>query len=420
MLIHHRLIQVLTAQNRVTQIVLDECHEYVIDVDKAKPFRAAHALLRGLMTLGIRATLMSGTIPPATLESFTAHYGLAPREFKQIRAPCVRTDIHFLVEAVPREFTMRDAAFDVVSRLVRLTRTRYPRSRKHGIVYCQSKADVEAVACLLANGLGPGVSITSYWADKERAFEDLAQWRIGSAEINVMVTTTALLVGIHQDTIRFGVILGYFFGVVNIMQGLARVGRDGRGGVGVLLTDNTLPPIPLDPVVDVRGASAYHDLLKERICRRRPLEHFLDGTPTDEVVPCSSWPNYQYHCDLCQPQVIGAPGWLNSPRVSPDEEYLHQGVANGVLPSSTSQDAVQGTPGTLLVPDSQPAQLTPTWLPTSPLQDIEIKTPESVDPMSTPTRPNVLIRQRSAASQSVPQERSPKRAKPEPVIGTHP
>jgi ATP-dependent DNA helicase RecQ len=101
-----------------------------------------------------------------------------------------------------------------------------------GIVYCQRRADVDALAPQLARA---GVACVPYHAGLDPATRERNQARFLAEEVDVVVATVAFGMGIDRPDVRFVVHAAMPKGVEQFAQETGRAGRDGLPSECVLL-----------------------------------------------------------------------------------------------------------------------------------------------------------------------------------------
>jgi hypothetical protein len=282
-------------QHYLARITLDEAHEYAADMAKPSPFREAMLFIVNLIRLGTPITLLTGTMPPSAWSSYLRYLGFDAHAtgFIKVRKDSLRHDLRMLVLSPQARSNMHQAAVGAVKHLVSSKLMGMDFSKWTGMVFATSKNDVETVCALLKKEF-PGPGYTHYHSGHK---EGLSSWNVN--ENQIIVTTTALGPGIQNNTTRFVLVLGHLYGATNIVQAGSRAGRDGKGGLLLMLPEKGSSPHCPEPSIDIQGIAAYLRTVGKRQCRRLPLEEHLDGRPIDESKPC-----VQAKCDFCDPAFV--------------------------------------------------------------------------------------------------------------------
>ncbi|MCC7146927.1 MAG: RecQ family ATP-dependent DNA helicase [Phycisphaeraceae bacterium] len=220
---------------------------------------------------------------------------------------------NLLYRALPRQDQARQV-LDVV--------TRYPG--QGGIVYAQTRAEVERLAASLAKA---GISCAPYHAGLDPAHRRKTQHDFVHEQLDVVVATIAFGMGIDRPNVRFVVHANTPRSIEHYQQESGRAGRDGLPAECVLLFSGgdlakhramSAHDGPLPPERAQALETQLHDIglyAVAPICRHRQLtEHFAQPYPSAPAAPpASPAPNSPPAadpcgaCDVCLGQVQELP-----------------------------------------------------------------------------------------------------------------
>lgn len=169
------------------------------------------------------------------------------------------------------------------------------RKDESGIIYCLSRASVDALAADLRD---EGFSALSYHAGHDKQMRDTHQNSFLRDETKIIVATIAFGMGIDKSNVRFVVRMDLPKNVESYYQETGRAGRDGLASEAMLFF-SWADVIKLKGFAEVDGnASQSAIMLKKldqmgkfgelRSCRRRFLLNYFSEELTDDCGNCDN------------------------------------------------------------------------------------------------------------------------------------
>ena len=268
----------------IGSVVFDEAHTIIT----AHNFRNCMALVSQLMEQMVPVIFVTATLPPRLIGYFRKVTGL-PSDVRVIRDTTNRPEIAYVVKVLHR--CGRDKQVEIVAKFAAKLADGL-QGENRGIVFVQRKDDCESMAQLLYDC----PSISSDVDDETARMEAISRWENGSTG-GMLVGTSSLIQGLHYDHVRCVVFFGAPWGLIDLVQGAGRGGRDGRPACVVVV--DTKDPNPKEiPADDPQCIREVGEWLTATGCRRLAISATMDvGTP----VTCATLENAQL-CDRCQPQ----------------------------------------------------------------------------------------------------------------------
>ncbi|KAF8054083.1 P-loop containing nucleoside triphosphate hydrolase protein, partial [Lyophyllum atratum] len=266
--------------HRALRIVIDEAHQMLTDT----VLRPHFLNLDKFADIQIQKIYLTATLPPSFEPRLLQQAGLKPTT-TIVRAATHQPQIRYHGLHVD---TAKTTAFDFVVELAKLLTEEFLGPSRRGIIFCTSKADTERVseaftACHSHSGMGPDKEVhEKLWLKGDR------QW---------IAATTGMIHGIDHPHVGAVIFFHMPYGLINIVQGAGRSGRDGTPSVvfcvdvlGVRIQNS-----PSDGEDDQQCRSEGLEYVQNFTeCRRALISQTLDGRST----VCSDLPGCQ-RCDIC-------------------------------------------------------------------------------------------------------------------------
>ena len=205
----------LSGKRLLRRVVVNECHL----IFTSSNWRPKLAKLRNLRVLPCLIVLLTATLPPVLEEDLGE--SILVRCATYIRACTARPNIRYVVSWCERR------------RLQEMTVYMYRRQRrllrggKKGVVYCNSKAQCEAIAAEL--------ECAYYHADLVDRTNRLEVW---VAEGGLIVATSALGTGVDFPGIMFVLHVGMPWSMIDYAQESRRGGRAGETTDSIILMED--------------------------------------------------------------------------------------------------------------------------------------------------------------------------------------
>lgn len=283
-------------EGRIDRVVLDECHEILINAD----FRPQIGRYAAIMDqISPRQIFMTGTLPPAMEAEFKEKMRL-PQDTLTIRSGCTSRNIRF-------EYIDSDGSADLLRRIVSGL-----ADNQKGIIYVTDKAE--------GNRLSASLQMAIYSADLGEAEQDkvIAGWK---AKGGAILATSALGLGVDFRNVVLVVCVSGFQGI-EMVQMMGRAGRNGEPATGIL-------------VMPLRVATGFFRDYAKASCRRFVVSEFLDGK--GRVCGLGD-----IRCDLCNASAGAGTEAVTSSVITPDMQklgmYKGSGGSPAVVVSSQPQD----------------------------------------------------------------------------------
>ncbi|KAG8914533.1 hypothetical protein FRC00_012701 [Tulasnella sp. 408] len=315
---------------KLARIVIDECH-YLFGASEG--FREGMRAMSVLGSIGVPLVLLTGTLPPNRVAEQLALVGISSA--KEIRTSTSRRNIHYAFRKVDlgkdcppaskqhrHEFAkyviaaLEEAFQSVDPPVVTTYDPDVPDSEKTCVlVFFHWTELIDAV-----HQLKPEWFRCHSQMSKEEREQQLAFWgKVGE----VMLGSSLLGLGFHKDNIRGSFHWELPRNMYDFSQESGRVARGGGEGWSIVLWTRK----PSKPYMDQFGRSTLIDTCDTNLCRRIPLETFLDG----RAATCITQPHPTVFCDNCelailavsvdqrplQPTALGAATFTTEPQPGP-------------------------------------------------------------------------------------------------------
>jgi hypothetical protein len=292
-------------------VVFDEAHTIITSAD----FRGVMVFVKELMLQGVAVTFITATLPPRLEEHFRTTVRL-PENHLRIRANTNRPEHVYIVKVIKkvREDDISDG-LRLVARFSAKLANRL-QGEERIILFVRRTEDGKTLSPQLYDC--PFVS--SELAVQQDRIDAVSKWERGETG-GILIGTSALIQGLHYDHIRHVVFVGAPWGLMDLVQGAGRGGRDGQ--LTHVVVFNFDDPLPIDRgSVDPQCRDELTKWLPGGQCRRKIISSTMDGDP----VTCES--SNSFHCDHCKtkhPHIDTAWTYANSSARPLDKnQRLHQ------------------------------------------------------------------------------------------------
>ncbi|KIM27441.1 hypothetical protein M408DRAFT_311304 [Serendipita vermifera MAFF 305830] len=273
-------IQTIANQGQLTRIVVDEAHTIITDRTYRESFRQLH---RRLANIPVPQIFMSGTMPQAILQELMSAFGAHPTIYES-RIWCDKPNMAYRVDwsllASPK--TVIEIAKKIQEELIPMLE-RDPHQR--AIVFARTIDWAHQIAT------HAGTRVYTSEADLSERQNGFVEWYTDSEQLpnqRVMISTSALSLGIDYPNITHIWIFGDPYDSLTLCQMAARGGRTG-----------SISHVRLFPSKWIHEKEVQDDVLLEfkntTKCRRTPLALYLDG----RRITCLMLPAGSALCDNC-------------------------------------------------------------------------------------------------------------------------
>ena len=286
----------------IGSVVFDEAHTIIT----AHTFRTCMALVSKLMEKMVPVIFITATLPPRLIGHFCEVTGL-PGDVHVIRDTTNRPEIIYMVKSIRTR--NRDEQTKIVAMFAAKLAEGF-QGEDRGIVFVRRKDDCEPIARLLHRC--PAVSSD---VDDDVRTAAISQWEDGNTG-GMLVGTSSLIQGLHYPHVRCVVFFGAPWGLIDLVQGAGRGGRDGRPAYVVVVDCHDSNPKDI-PANDPQCIGEVGEWLVPAQCRRVVISATMD---IGDSVTCGTLDNAQL-CDHCQPQ-----------RPAVDQAWVHANSAGHVEP----------------------------------------------------------------------------------------
>jgi superfamily II DNA helicase RecQ len=255
-------IQRLHYSQQLDRIVLDECHELLLNHDT---FRPAFQHLHVLAQMETQMIFLSATLPPSQEKIFCDRLGIQLKGLHIFRAPTTRTNIQYQIQRVNSSHPQD------LSCIIKIIRDQMLQSTAgRTLVFCRSIAQGK----ILSKGLGCKL----YHAGA--AMKELILDQFISSLHRILVVTSALSLGFDVPDIYSVFHVDRPFSLIEYVQQSGRAGRDGQlSKAHIFLLNST--PFSSKPGAGMSDQSALDEFLRDEgqaiVCRRITLDGYLDG-----------------------------------------------------------------------------------------------------------------------------------------------
>lgn len=274
------LVKNLIEEGRLDRIIIDECHLLIT----SRTYRSIMYRVKEVLVLRTQFVLLSGTLPLQVEQRLRDECQLA--ELSVVRGLCVRENIAY--KAKQYSSSREKEQLLEVKEYIEAYFARFSSWADKVLVFGPTKARIEC--------LGELLECPVYHASLPNKEEVLkAYLTCQDAYYKILISSSALEEGIDYPSIRLVVYIDFAYSFIGLLQGSGRAGRDGREATSMFFF---LQGEEQDKERDAKGELAkdrqlIRQYLREQVCRRRPIDQYLDGTARDSCNGSTA------RCDLC-------------------------------------------------------------------------------------------------------------------------
>jgi len=201
----HAFIRTLESEQRLDQIVLNECHLLLTESD----YRPSLLALKGLSRFTCQIVCLTATLPPLRESELARKLLLTAPTI--IRKPTLRVNLQYTVVRLPQ----KEFEIQVMERVVEAIQSLGFRDRI--LCYVRTVQEAEHYAKV--------INCEAYYANAPDKANIISRWLSDSRYTRSIVATTALDMGVDYNKIRFVIYLGAPGSMTEFAQGSVRTGR---------------------------------------------------------------------------------------------------------------------------------------------------------------------------------------------------
>lgn len=262
-------------------MIFDEAHAIIASAN----FRDVMEQVYRLMEQRVPITFITATLPPRLLKHFCLKVEL-PEKFSCIRATTNRPEHIYTIKAI--QGYSRDATMKAMARFIAQLSQRL-EGEDRAIIFVRFTHDGKS----LSNSLYNCPFISSEMESESLRVNAIRQWESGETG-GLLIGTSSLIQGLHYNHVRFVIFAGAPWGLMDLVQGAGRGGRDGKPANVVVISSNEETQPIVDPA-DPQCQAEIEEWLAIQQCRRVILSLTMDG----QKVTCMDLPGAS-KCDVCQ------------------------------------------------------------------------------------------------------------------------
>lgn len=270
--------------SRIKVAIVDESH-HLLQSDGFRP--TIQTAIIGLRKAGIPRVLLTATLPISIVPTFIKKAHLDQKHIV-IRASTQRAEIGWaLLEKASRS---RASYKEIMMLATSMEHEVFQTEQDRGIIFVRNKRDAE----LMEEHFG----VPAYFAGVADRDLRATNWRNGTN--SWIVATTAFVSGVDYASVRVVIFFEPLDGMMDMVQGAGRVGRNGLPGYVFVVQSDALASVPDDLAHDYELKAANNKwLCNTTACRRQDISVNMDGKGTkcgdrkDDVL-----------CDICDPKAL--------------------------------------------------------------------------------------------------------------------
>lgn len=219
-----------------------------------------------LMRFNIPIVFLTATLPPRLTPHFYEAVGF-PHDSVEIRAQTNRLEHIYSLKSISSD---KEGFLDATAKLARKLAADLT-GLERGLVFARQIGEGHKLSAALG---APFIS-SNMSEDSERA-RCFREWRDGQNG-GLLVGTSSLMQGVHYDHVKFVIFALPPWGLVDLVQGAGRAGRDGKPARVIVATYQGLdPPRPRDQF-DSQCNRELSEWLHDEGCLRKVISSTMDG-----------------------------------------------------------------------------------------------------------------------------------------------
>lgn len=284
----------LCRSQNIKRIFFDECHELLVSLSFRRRWSAVHALVTCQLW---QLVYLTATLPLLLESTWYERAGINPAITTIVRGPTNRKELGYHIIRVNPKERQRNS---VLEQTVRMLEEKYTDPEARRIIFTHSIEDCNSLAEML----------NCFKHHSEMSVSDrgtnLELWKDGVLESNDgsrrketwIVATPGLITGYDYHRVDNIVFFEKGYGLLNVVQGGGRAGRDGKRGNVVVLTSDTWTTHDLFLTEDHQLQGKLTQWLEDKEeCLRIIISDVMDG----KAVTCADLEGCN-PCGRCQPE----------------------------------------------------------------------------------------------------------------------
>lgn len=270
-------------------MIYDECHQPLTSAE----FRRHFAKIRQLAELPIQKIGLTATLPVRLEKHLLEALSLAPSTLF-LRNPTPQPQIQYHVFTVdPALTTVIRFAQDLVALL---TDTHKIQDARRGIIFVQSKREADLLAAAMpriCTSSHSGLDAAERGHNEQSWFAGFHPW---------IAATTGMIHGVDHPGVTAVIFLELPYGLINVVQGAGRSGRNGDPSIAILINSanmNWINPKTLEDDFECRTEGNAWIASASNQCLRMDISRTMDGVDLE----CADLGEHAQRCGYCKPDT---------------------------------------------------------------------------------------------------------------------